>query len=491
MPLLIQPEGVCPPTAHTDKAQPTPKPAQSRRRHPALLLLVAALLALVGSGIGIDAAHAQTPRSLRIPPVVLPDVESTDAELEQGLRTFTVPTLRNVIVDTDPGVDDAAAILWLFAQGDYPVDVLGLVTVAGNTTVLNATNNALLLRSWVGLTEGDFVVVQGAAAPLARPLSQTGLSIHGPDGLWFLGASNPIYPTGLDSRDATTFYCTTLAPATLVIALGPLTNLAQAIQSCPEAWQGVEIVSLGGAKYGGNQTPVAEFNYWQDPEAAQVVLNNALAAGYSVDMVLLDAFQQFTLRPTDIKAPPPRRNSPIANLLPALDTYFAILGQDPPILPDPAAMMYALNPAFGLPQPALVKVLGLAELAAADPSLARGQTIIGLSLAERIAMIATDAEFDTLSELFLNYTLAFGSNDPDVIAAAEAELNNFLFGLLTRDLDNADAVVDIDGRRMARQFVRDVRRPQGVAAQSEEGLLESEDIELLPSHNLFVPMVVD
>lgn len=491
MPLLTQWIPFC---------QAQPQPSRGARSTLAWLALI---VALVGIAAFAAPVHAQAPRGLRIPPVILPDHESTDAELEalDALPDASVgaASLRNVIVDTDPGVDDAAAILWLFSQSDYPVDVLGLVTVAGAGTIDNTTNNALVLRNVLGLTASDFVVVQGAGEPLERALSLTGLSIHGPDALWFLGLENFTYPNGLDPRTATDFYCETLVPGTLVVALGPLTNLATAIQSCPLAWNDVEIVSLGGAKYGGNQTPVAEYNYWQDPEAAQIVLGNTITnvadvtVSYSVNMVLYDAFKQFEFERNNLAQLPGR--GAFAFLWPALQLHWAALQLDPPILPDPVAMMVALDPSLALAQPALVKVLGRAQLEedeATAPSLARGQTIIGLSVAERVAMIATNAEFDQLSVLSLDLTLAYFTPDPADEGPLEAQLNLLLLDLLGREVDNANVIVDIDGRRMVRDFVQAVRKNKGMAAQGEELDTDTAGMESgVMKHDLFVPLVVD
>ena len=188
-----------------------------------------------------------------------------------------------LLIDTDPGVDDAVALSWLFTQRSSRSEFLGVVTVAGNTTVQNATNNAVLVLKQLG--RQDVPVVMGAAAPLVQPLTKTSWFVHGPDGLWFLGWQNPQDLSGVRTG-APSFYCETVAanPGVRVLALGPLTNIAQAVQQCPDTMKTIgQLVILGGAKFGGNKTVVAEFNFWQDPEAASAVLS----AGLPITLVLL------------------------------------------------------------------------------------------------------------------------------------------------------------------------------------------------------------
>ena len=183
------------------------------------------------------------------------------------------PQTLRLLVDTDPGVDGSVALTWLVSQREQPLQILGVVSVAGNTTVANATNNALLVLKQLG--HQDVPVVMGAASPLVQPLTKTSYFVHGPDGLWFLGWQNPQDLSSVRS-DAPAFYCATIAanPGLRLLALGPLTNIALAVQQCPDTMKTVgELVILGGAKFGGNKTVVAEFNFWQDPEAANIVLD--------------------------------------------------------------------------------------------------------------------------------------------------------------------------------------------------------------------------
>jgi inosine-uridine nucleoside N-ribohydrolase len=275
-----------------------------------------------------------------------------------------------------------------------------------------------------------------------------------------------------DSFDATGFYCAPqrLQPGLLVVALGPLTNIARAIQSCPAAWNGVEIVSVGGGKFKSNQTPVTEFNYWQDPEAAQQVLTQGVASGAKIQIVLADAFSQFKVGPSDIRQLSRRGVPAIINLMPALETYINGLsaGGEVPTLPDPVAVIYALENALGTAESALVKPLAGEGV----PELVRGQTIIGLTFNERLAMIASDAELSTIA--FNIY------NTPGY------DLDSALFEILSREPDNALVVTDIDARRMHNLFLRGLRS-KDLNVQSSDAIDEMENFD----NHLFVPLIVD
>lgn len=436
-----------------------------------VLVVVAAFCAVLTMLLWNENALAQAPRNFRIPPFDLPDVESSEAEAET--LPESAPALRQVIVDTDPGVDDAAALIWLFSQQRYEVEVLGVVTVAGNTNVDFAVNNAKLILEWLGV---DTPVIRGADGPLVQTPSLVPMLIHGPDGLWFTSA-----PTATpDSTDATSFYCNTLQPGTLVIALGPLTNIAKAIDGenggCPAAWNGVEIVSLGGSRATPNQTPVTEYNYWQDPEAVEKVLALGANSGATLQIVLSDAFSQFEIEPSDLRQMQRRGVDAIKNLLPALTIYVDGLSQgDEAPLPDPAAVIYALENRYGTSQSALVNVLAGPGI----PEVARGQTIIGLTLNERITMIVTDT---VLSDIALRVF-----TDPEL--NLETELGNIFFS----QPDNAVVLTDIDARRMRAIFLqglraRDDEDDEDVSATSESGdEVDQSGFE----HHMYVPLITD
>ena len=179
---------------------------------------------------------------------------------------MTIP----VVIDCDPGHDDAIAILLALASPE--VELRGIVTVAGNQTVEKTTRNALKVLELAG--RPDVPVVQGAAGPRRRPL-RTAPHVHGESGLD--GPDLP-EPSTAPSRDDP---ATWLEPGVVLVATGPLTNVAGLVE------RGVaieRIVWMGGAIAEGNITPAAEFNAFVDPEAAAIVF----ASGIPLTMVGLD-----------------------------------------------------------------------------------------------------------------------------------------------------------------------------------------------------------
>jgi inosine-uridine nucleoside N-ribohydrolase len=175
-----------------------------------------------------------------------------------------------IVIDCDPGHDDAIAILLALASPE--VDLRGIVTVAGNQTVDKTTRNALKVLELAG--RADIPVVRGAAAPLRRPL-RTAAHVHGESGLDGPDLPEPsAAPSDVDPADW-------LEPGVVLVATGPLTNVARLVQ------RGVHIdriVWMGGAIAEGNITPAAEFNAFVDPEAAAAVFGS----GIDLTMVGLD-----------------------------------------------------------------------------------------------------------------------------------------------------------------------------------------------------------
>jgi purine nucleosidase len=191
--------------------------------------------------------------------------------------------IRRIIIDTDPGQDDAIAIL--LAMGSPELEIAGLTTVAGNVPLALTTANALKLCELAG--RGDIPVVQGSIRPLVRPLV-TAEAVHGKTGLDGSGLPDPTTKPVLghavdwivDTIMAAPEGTYTLCP------LGPLTNIAAALVREPKIAPRIhEIVFMGGGFFeGGNTTPAAEFNIYVDPHAAHVVLTS----GIKLTMVPLD-----------------------------------------------------------------------------------------------------------------------------------------------------------------------------------------------------------
>jgi purine nucleosidase len=200
-----------------------------------------------------------------------------------------------ILIDTDPGQDDAVALLLALANADA-LDLRGVTTVAGNVPVAQATANALRIRDLAG---ADVPVHAGAERPLLVPL-ETAEFVCGPDGL--AGADLPPPRGAAQPGHAVPFMIETLRaarePVTLC-ALGPLTNLALALRLAPEVAGRLErIVLMGGALALGNMTPAAEFNVYVDPHAAAIVFG----AGIPIVQFGLQATHQAVPTPQDVAA---------------------------------------------------------------------------------------------------------------------------------------------------------------------------------------------
>lgn len=198
---------------------------------------------------------------------------------------------RKVIIDCDPGIDDALAII--LALKSKEIEVIGITTVSGNVESLQGAKNALKVLKLLGRL--DIPVYLGEGKPVKRELV-TAQDTHGEDGLGetFLEevSSEYIRENGVD------FILNTLKnhENVSIIALGPLTNLCRAIEKDSESFHRVkEIVSMGGAyKSHGNCSPVAEFNYWVDPHGVREFLKKFNG---EFTMVGLDVTREIVLTP--------------------------------------------------------------------------------------------------------------------------------------------------------------------------------------------------
>ena len=187
-----------------------------------------------------------------------------------------------VIIDTDPGIDDALAIM--LAAASPEIEVIGITSVGGNTGIDNTTRNAVRLAHLLGL---DVPVARGAAAPLVNFDTLPAEDIHGATGLG--GVELPESPTSEDPRPAVEVLRDLIEsseqPVT-VVPIGPLTNIAMLANLHPATYAKIGRIVLmgGGARTFANCTPAAEFNIWFDPEAAERVF----ASGVDITMVGLD-----------------------------------------------------------------------------------------------------------------------------------------------------------------------------------------------------------
>ncbi|NJK80926.1 MAG: nucleoside hydrolase [Chloroflexaceae bacterium] len=180
-----------------------------------------------------------------------------------------------IIIDTDPGIDDALTFLLALAA-PAEIDLIALTTVGGNCTLEQATRNALDV---LALAQASHIpVAVGCALPLMRPLL-TAAETHGSTGLGnaVLPAS-PVPPIAEHAVDLLIREILAAPGAVTVVAIGPLTNLALAIRKAPRIVQAVkQVIMMGGAlRVDGNVTPLAEFNVYVDPHAAHIVLHSGM-----------------------------------------------------------------------------------------------------------------------------------------------------------------------------------------------------------------------
>ena len=201
---------------------------------------------------------------------------------------------RKIIIDTDPGQDDAVAILLALASPEE-LDVLGVVAVAGNVPLDLTERNARIVCELAGKSETP--VFAGCAAPLGRKLV-TAEHVHGKTGLDGPQLPDPVME--LQEEDGVDFIIRSLreqpAKSVTLCPLGPLTNIATAFQRAPDVVSRVqEIVMMGGAYFEvGNITPAAEFNIYVDPQAAEIVFKS----GAPITVMPLDVTHRaLTTRP--------------------------------------------------------------------------------------------------------------------------------------------------------------------------------------------------
>ena len=315
-----------------------------------------------------------------------------------------VPTARTrLILDCDPGLDDAIAIL----VAAHYADLIGITTVSGNVGINRTTRNALVVAQIAGL---DVPVHRGAAGPLGgSPVD--GSRIHGASGLG--DSVLPDLTRSEASDDAVGFLCDTARSVDdlHVLAIGPLTNIALALQRDPDLPRHLAgLTIMGGSAGAGNITPVAEFNIWADPEAAAVVFDKAAP----LTMVGLDVTSQVVFG-DDETARMGSAERPVAEFAAGLveflrDRFREYIGQSVVPVHDATAVIAATHPHLfeRSRHPVTVEVRG---------EHTRGMTVADLRPAALIKAIGPqdvpasdivwDAEVDEVRELIVEAVLAF------------------------------------------------------------------------------------
>jgi inosine-uridine nucleoside N-ribohydrolase len=263
-----------------------------------------------------------------------------------------------VLLDCDPGHDDAIAIL--LALGSDELELRGVTTVAGNQTLEKTTANAIRVLELAG--RGEIPVAAGAGRPLVRE-PKVAADVHGETGLD--GPDLPPPQADPSPQHAVDFLAERVEGVTLV-ATGPLTNVALLLARHPEA-RPERIVLMGGAIAEGNVTPAAEFNIWADPEAAQRVFTS----GLDVTMVGLDVTHRALVSPEQLRQAG-RIGEVVAELLEFYGGFHrSVYGWDGSPIHDAVAVAHVIDPE-------LLEVERLNVRIDTESELCRGRTVVDL-----------------------------------------------------------------------------------------------------------------
>ena len=276
--------------------------------------------------------------------------------------------MRKIILDCDPGHDDAVAIL--LAAGNPDIELLGLTTIGGNHTIDKVTHNARQVLTIAGAL--DVPVYRGASRPLINDVV-TAEDIHGDSGMEIHGYDLPEPAVGVEDEHAVRWIVDTLMreePGTVtLVPTGPLTNIALAVRMEPRIVSRVrEVVLMGGAYGTGNITASAEFNTYVDPEAAAIVFGE----DWPVVMVGLDLTHQALATP-EVESRFAGLGTSAGDFVVALidafrRNYKDAQDFDNPPVHDPCAVAYVIDPSLVETVPAPLSV----ELAG---TLTRGRTV--------------------------------------------------------------------------------------------------------------------
>ncbi len=319
--------------------------------------------------------------------------------------------MKRVIIDTDPGIDDTAAILMALASPE--LEVVAVTTIFGNASVEDCTANAR--RVLQAASRSDIPVYMGAGKPLLRPANEGWAShIHGGDGLGGVADDDEAGETTGQDRGkhaALAILDAVMAePGELtILALGRMTNVALALSLEPRLAGSVqEIVVMGGAvTVPGNVSGVATANLHEDPEAAAIVYRS----GAPIAQVGLDVCNRVTVGLSQLKAIA-GAGSPATRLLSEATGYLreayirtGRIGPDDGVrYNDMPAIGYAIDPSLFTARPALVQIETHSELT-------KGQTVADWSAQHANARICVEVDADALAALFTErLTTGFGVN---------------------------------------------------------------------------------
>jgi purine nucleosidase len=310
---------------------------------------------------------------------------------------------RKIILDCDPGHDDAIAIL--LAAGNPTIELVGITTVAGNAEVEKTTNNALKVCEIAGIY--DIPVLKGSGQPLVRK-RETAPDIHGDSGM-----DGPVLPEPtrtVEEEHAVDFIIRKLRESDGDITLvptGPLTNIAMAMRREPAILSKIqEIVIMGGGTF-GNWTPAAEFNIYVDAEAAKVVYES----GVPITMMGLDLTHQ-ALATEEVSERIAAIENPAAKFVSDLlvffrKTYLEVFGFEHPPVHDVCCVAYCIDPSVVEAKKLRVDVETKGELTY-GMTLVDVHGVTGLEPNVNVAMKLDHAKFwDMVIEALNSYTKVY------------------------------------------------------------------------------------
>lgn len=246
-------------------------------------------------------------------------------------------SIPKIIIDTDPGHDDALAIMFLVKSGMF--DIKALTTVAGNSTIENVTRNATYILNLLGK---DIPIYSGYPNPLERRLVQA--VVHGKSGLDGVDTSETIHKLTGDAPDQIIKLVRSNKNQLVILAIGPLSNIARAFIKDPKLPSLIkQLVIMGGAiNVPGNKNRVAEFNMFVDPEAADIVF----LANVRKVLVPFDVCSQISLSLPDLNGL--KRSSLFRPIMDMMKEFAARIekyeGVQKVLVPDAVAAYYFLNP---------------------------------------------------------------------------------------------------------------------------------------------------
>ena len=219
--------------------------------------------------------------------------------------------MKKIIIDADPGIDDSIAIILANNVAEY--DILGVSLVSGNVHAEKGRKNTLRLSKFLNQ---DFRIYMGSTTPLSKEFINAE-DTHGEDGL---GETYLPYDEKKSEGDAIDFLVNEARKGQVTIfALGPLTNIARALKRDRDAFMDARIIIMGGNfKSHGNMSPVAEFNFYVDPDAADYVIKNA---PNKVEILPLDVTRKFVLAPS-ILSYMKRLNPKVGNFIEKITNFY-------------------------------------------------------------------------------------------------------------------------------------------------------------------------